>query len=479
MSYNDYEVVIGLETHAELSTKTKIYCGCTTEFGGDPNTHCCPVCIGLPGALPVLNEEVVNYAIKAGLATGCSIEKYSKQDRKNYFYPDLPKAYQISQFDLPLCYEGKVDINVEGKEKTIGITRIHIEEDAGKLLHDDMPGSLIDYNRGGVPLIEIVSEPDMRSSEDARIYFEKIKTILKYIGVSDCKMQEGSLRCDVNISVRKKGVSEYGTRTELKNMNSFTFITKAIEYEWRRQVDVIEAGGIIKQETRRWNEKEGITESMREKEEAHDYRYFPEPDLMPIVISDERINKIKDSLPELPDVKKNKYISKYDLTKYDADLIADYKNVAKFFEESIEGIKKPKIVANIIIGDIYSKLNTEEEKDLFNIPLVPENINKLVKLIENNIISNSIAKTILDEMWNTGKNPEEIVEEKGLKQMDNDDELIDIVNKVMENNIKAVDDYKNGNERALKALMGQVMKETRGKANPQKVNKILIDILSK
>ncbi|HCC08252.1 MAG TPA: Asp-tRNA(Asn)/Glu-tRNA(Gln) amidotransferase GatCAB subunit B [Clostridiales bacterium] len=473
MAYNDYEIVMGLETHVELKTNTKIYCNCTTDFGGDPNTHCCPVCIGLPGTLPVLNEKVVEFAIRAGLATNCEIQEYSKQDRKNYFYPDLPKAYQISQFDLPLCYEGKVDIIVDGVKKDIGITRIHIEEDAGKLLHESIPGSLVDYNRGGVPLIEIVSEPDLRSSDEVKVYLEKIKTMLKYIDVSDCKMQEGSLRCDVNISVRKHGETKFGTRTELKNMNSFAYIIKAIGYESKRQIDFIEAGGTIVQETRRWDEVHGVTESMRGKEEAHDYRYFPDPDLMPIVTTKEKIKNIKDTLPELPEAKKERYIGQFGLTPYDANLIADYKNVAEFFETSIDGIKTPKTVANMIIGDIYSRFDTEEEKEDFNIPVSPSQFNELVKVIESGMISNSIGKKVLEEMWETGKAPMQIIEEKGLKQMDNQDELREIVRKVLAANPQAVEEYKGGKEKAFMSLVGGVMKETKGKANPQMVNDVM------
>ena len=479
MSYNDYEIVMGLETHVELKTNTKIYCNCTTEFGGDPNTHCCPVCIGLPGSLPVLNEKVVEFAIRAGLATECKIQEYSKQDRKNYFYPDLPKAYQVSQYDLPLCYEGKVGIVADGVGKNICITRIHIEEDAGKLLHENVPGSLVDYNRGGVPLIEIVSEPDLRSSDEVKVYLEKLKTILKYIEVSDCKMQEGSLRCDVNISVRKKGDTKFGTRTELKNMNSFTFIVKAIEYESKRQIDVIEAGGTIVQETRRWEEARGVTESMRGKEEAHDYRYFPEPDLMPIVTTKETIEKIRATLPELPEIKKAKYINKLGLTQYDANLIGDYKNVAEFFEASIEGVKNPKSVANIIIVDIYKKLDTEEEKEDFKIPFSPKHLNELALAIESGTISNSIGKKVLEEMWETGKAPNTIIEEKGLKQMDNSDEIREIVRKVIAANPQAIEDYRAGREKAFMSLVGAVMKETKGKANPQMVNEMMREEITK
>lgn len=476
MSYKDYEIVMGLEVHSELKTKTKIFCDCTTEFGGDPNTHCCPICTGMPGTLPVLNGKVVEYAIRAGLATNCKINTFSKQDRKNYFYPDLPKAYQVSQYDLPLCYEGKVEIEVDGKSTEIGITRIHIEEDAGKLIHDSGEGSLIDYNRCGVPLIEIVTEPDFRSPEQVRAFMEKLRTILLYADVSDCKMNEGSLRCDVNLSVRKKGETEFGTRTEMKNINSFNFAVKAAEYEAKRQIKVIENGGTIVQETRRWDEAKGITISMRSKEEAHDYRYFPEPDLMPIVTSQEKIEEIRKSLPVLADERKIEYIKKYQIKEYDASLIVASRHIADFFEIAAKASKKPKAVANWIITEIFSKL-TEEEKEEGAIPFEAKRLAELVNLIEDGVINNSIGKKVFAEMWETGKAPETIVEEKGLKQISDDGALKTMAKEVIENNPKPVQDYLGGKNAAIQALMGQMMRLTKGKANPQAVISILKEIL--
>ncbi|MCT4575251.1 MAG: Asp-tRNA(Asn)/Glu-tRNA(Gln) amidotransferase subunit GatB [Alphaproteobacteria bacterium] len=477
MGYQDYEIVIGLEVHSELKTNTKIYCDCTTAFGGDPNTHCCPICTGMPGTLPVLNGKVVEYAIKAGLATNCKINEFSKQDRKNYFYPDLPKAYQVSQYDLPLCYEGSVEIDVNGSKKTIGLTRIHIEEDAGKLIHESGEGSLVDYNRCGVPLIEIVSEPDFRSAEEVRAYMEKLRTILLYVDVSDCKMNEGSLRCDVNLSVRKKGEKEFGTRTEMKNMNSFNFVVKAIEYEAKRQIKVIENGGTIVQETRRWDESKGVTVSMRSKEEAHDYRYFPEPDLMPIITSKERIEEIRNSLPELPDSRKIRFTEKYGLSEYDANLIVASRRIADFFEEASKNVNNKKTVVNFITTEIFSRLS-EEDKEQGNIPIEPNYLEELVKLIEDGTISNSIAKTVFAEMWDTGKSANKIVEEKGLKQISDDGELKTMAQEVISNNPKPVQDYLSGKEAAIQALMGQMMKLTRGKANPKVVIGILKELFS-
>lgn len=478
MGYQDYEIVIGLEVHSELKTNTKIYCDCTTEFGGEPNTHCCPICTGMPGTLPVLNGKVVEYAIRAGLATSCKINEYSKQDRKNYFYPDLPKAYQVSQYDLPLCYEGVVEIDVNDEKKNIGITRIHIEEDAGKLIHESGEGSLVDYNRCGVPLIEIVSEPDLRSAEEVRAYLEKLRSILLYADVSDCKMNEGSLRCDINLSVRKKGAKEFGTRTEMKNMNSFNFAVKAIEYEAKRQIKVIEGGGEIVQETRRWDEAKGITVSMRSKEEAHDYRYFPEPDLMPIVTTKEKIEEIRQSLPEMPDSRKQRYIKNYSLSEYDANLIVASRNIADFFEEASKNIENKKAVVNYITTEIFSRLS-EEDKEQGNIPIKPKDLEELVILIENGTISNSIAKTVFADMWETGKSANKIVDEKGLKQISDDDELKKMAQEVINNNPKPVNDYLNGKEAAIQALMGQMMKLTKGKANPKVVIGILKDLLSR
>lgn len=477
MSLKDYEIVIGLEVHSELKTHTKIFCDCTTAFGGEPNTHCCPVCTGMPGALPVLNGQVVEFAIRAGLATECKINQFSKQDRKNYFYPDSPKAYQISQFDLPLCYHGRVGIEVEGVKKDIGITRIHIEEDAGKLIHDAGEGSLVDYNRCGVPLIEIVSEPDMRGAAEAKAFLEKLRSILLYADVSDCKMNEGSLRCDVNLSVRKFGAEKLGTRTEMKNMNSFNFIVKAIEYEAKRQVKVLEEGGTIVQETRRWDEGKGITVSMRSKEEAHDYRYFPEPDLMPIITTDETLKSIREALPEMPDSRKERYLADFGLTAYDADLIVASRKMAEFFEVAATVGKNKKLVANWIISEIFQRF-TEEEKEQALVPFDGKLLGELVNLIEAGTISNSIAKTVFADMWETGKNPETIVEEKGLKQINDDGALKTMAQEVIANNPKSVNDYLSGKEAAIQALVGQMMKATKGKANPQTVVTILKELLA-
>ncbi|HEX3028875.1 MAG TPA: Asp-tRNA(Asn)/Glu-tRNA(Gln) amidotransferase subunit GatB, partial [Clostridia bacterium] len=388
----DYEMVIGLEVHAELSTKSKIYCTCTTEFGGEPNTHCCPICTGMPGVLPVLNKKVVEYAIKAGLATNCTISEYSKQDRKNYFYPDLPKAYQTSQYDLPLCMSGKIDIEVNGNKKTIGITRIHIEEDAGKLMHDEWDtGTMVDYNRCGVPLIEIVSEPDMRSAEEAKTYLENLKAILEYVEVSDCKMQEGSLRADVNLSVRPVGQKEFGTRTEMKNLNSFRGILRAIEAESQRQITELESGGVIVQETRRWDDNKGFSYAMRSKEEAHDYRYFPEPDLVPIVTPKETIESIRASLPELPDARKKRYVSEFSLPEYDAGILTSSKVLADFFEEAVRKSSNAKSVSNWIMGDMM-KILKEKDMEASDIPFPGEYLARMITLIDTGKISGTIAK---------------------------------------------------------------------------------------
>ncbi len=475
MSYSDYEIVMGLEVHCELKTNTKIFCDCKNEFGGEPNTHCCPICTGMPGTLPVLNGQVVEYAIKAGLATNCEINKFSKQDRKNYFYPDLPKAYQVSQFDLPLCYEGKVDIEVEGEIREIGITRIHIEEDAGKLNHE-ANGTLVDYNRCGVPLIEIVSEPDFRSPQEVGIYMEKLRTILLYADVSDCKMNEGSLRCDVNLSVRKKGAKEFGTRTEMKNINSFSFAVKAAEYEAKRQIKVIESGGEIIQETRRWDEAKGVTVSMRTKEEAHDYRYFPEPDLMPIITTDEQIEDWMNELPVMPDKRKEMYISQYEISPVDAKLIVASRKMADFFEEGARVAKSPKAVGNWIITEIFSRLS-EDEKENADLPITGKDLGALTNLIDEGVISSKIAKQVFAKMWDTGKSPSLIVEEDGLKQNSNTDELRGMAEEVIANNPKPVADYIGGKDAAIQSLMGQMMKATRGKANPKMVIDLLKEIL--
>lgn len=474
----DYEVVIGLEVHAELSTKTKIYCNCTTQFGADPNTHCCPICTGMPGTLPVLNEKVVEYAIKMGLATNCEIAKFSKQDRKNYFYPDLPKAYQVSQYDLPLCEHGYIDIvsDIENK-KRIGITRIHIEEDAGKLIHDAFTGdTLVDMNRCAVPLIEIVSEPDIRSAKEAVNYMQTLKSILEYLEICDCKMQEGSLRCDVNLSVRKKGSTEFGTRTETKNLNSFKAIERAIEFETNRQIEEIENGGTIIQETRRFDDAKGIGYAMRSKEDAHDYRYFPEPDLAPIVMSEEYIQNLRDNLPEMPHIKKDRYIKDYELSEYDADQLTASKYTANFFEKATAFCNNPKAVANWIMSD-FAKMLNESEIEIQESKVTEENLASLIKLIDSGKISSAIAKKVFSEMFNTGEDANKIVEQKGLIQISDEGAIKEIVSKVIEANPKSVSDYHAGKDKALGFLVGQIMKETKGKANPQIVNQLLIELL--
>ena len=475
MSRNDYEVIIGLEVHAELSTKTKIFCSCPTDFGARPNTHTCPICMAMPGTLPVLNEKVVEYAVKAGLATNCNISKDSKNDRKNYFYPDLPKAYQISQYDKPLCEHGYIEIDTEEGKKKIGLTRIHIEEDAGKLNHDELGGgSLVDLNRAGVPLIEIVSEPDLRSAEEAEIYLRKLKSILEYIEVSDCKMQEGSLRADVNVSVRKKGDTKLGTRTEMKNMNSFRSITRAIEYEVDRQIDVLEDGGKIEQETLRWDDVSGKTFSMRDKEDAQDYRYFPEPDLVAIKLSDEYIENIRKSLPELPESRKKRYLEEYKLSEKDAKLITSSKYLSDLFEDAIKVCNNPKAVNNWIISDISRILN-ETEIEPIEIPFDANQLGKLIILIDNGTISSSIGKKVLVELFENQRDPEEIIKEKGWIQISDEGAIKEVVQKVLEANPQSVADYKAGKDKALGYLVGQAMKETKGKANPQMLNKMFLE----
>lgn len=475
----DYEMVIGLEVHSELSTKTKIFCSCPTEFGGEPNTHCCPVCMAMPGALPVLNEKVVEYAVKAGLAMNCEIAENSKNDRKNYFYPDLPKSYQISQFDMPLCKKGKVEIQTEQGKKTIGITRIHIEEDAGKLNHSEFGGgSLVDLNRAGVPLIEIVSEPDMRSSKEAEEYLKKVKSILEYIEVSDCKMQEGSLRADVNVSVRKKGETKFGTRTEMKNMNSFRSIVRAIEYEANRQIEILEEGGKIEQETLRWDDVSGKTFSMRDKEDAQDYRYFPEPDLVPIHLSKEYIQQIKESLPEMPESRKERYIKDFGLPEYDSNILTSSKYLSILFEGAEKICKNAKAVSNWIMSDITRILN-EKELEPENIPFKAEDLGNLVVLIDKGTISSKIAKQVLEEMFENPKTPEEIIKEKGLIQISDEGQIKQVVEKILQANPQSIADYKAGRDRALGFLVGQAMKETKGKANPQMLNKMFLEKLKK
>ncbi len=476
---DDYEVVIGLEVHCELSTKTKIFCSCSTEFGGEPNTHCCPICMAMPGTLPVLNEKVVEYAVKAGLATNCSIEKNSKNDRKNYFYPDLPKAYQISQFDKPLCYDGYVTIETEEGEKTIRIERIHIEEDAGKLNHDEYGrGSFVDLNRAGVPLIEVVSKPDLRSTEEVEKYLRKLKSIFEYVEISDCKMEQGSLRADVNVSVRKKGAQEFGTRTEMKNMNSFRSIVRAIEYEAERQIEEIENGNKIIQETLRWDDISGRTFPMRDKEDAQDYRYFPEPDLVSIKLSDEYIENIRKELPELPESRRKRYIEEYELTEKAANFVTSSKYYSDIFEKGAEISKNPKTVGNIIMSDIARILN-EREEEPEDLKFSGKELGELVTLIDKGTISSAIAKKVLEELFNEVKMPNKIIEEKGWVQISDEGAIKEVVMKVLENNPKSIADYKAGKDRALGFLVGQAMKETKGKANPGILNKLFLEELKK
>ena len=447
----DYELVIGLEVHAELSTKTKIFCSCPTEFGGMPNTHCCPVCMAMPGALPVLNEKVVEYAVKAGLATNCQIARESKNDRKNYFYPDLPKSYQISQFDKPLCIGGHIDIETSKGPKIIGITRIHIEEDAGKLNHNEFTGgSLVDLNRAGVPLIEIVSEPDMRSTEEVELYLKKLKSILEYIEVSDCKMQEGSFRADVNVSVRKYG-EPFGTRTEMKNMNSFRSIIRAIEYERERQIAELEKGNKIEQDTLRWDDVSGKTFSMRSKENAQDYRYFPEPDLLAIKISDEYIEKVKETLPELPESRKKRYMEELKINEKDAQILTGSKYLSNLFEAAYATYNKPQAIANWIRSDISRILN-EKEMEPEEIPFTGGQLAELVKLIDEGTISTKIAKDVLEKLFEEPKGPMDIVKENGWLQISDEAAIKEVVIKVLQENPQSVEDYKAGKDRALKFL---------------------------
>ena len=474
----EYEMVIGMEIHVELGTKTKIFCSCPTEFGQDENTHTCPVCLGMPGVLPVLNEKVVEYATRAGLALNCEIAHFSKMDRKNYFYPDLPKAYQTSQFDLPICTGGVVEIEVDSEKKDIGITRIHIEEDAGKLLHESAEGTLVDVNRCGVPLVEIVTEPDMRSAEEARVFAEKVRNILEYTGVSDCKMQEGSMRFDVNLSMREKGATVLGTRTEMKNLNSFRALVRAVQYESKRQIIELKKGHEIIQETRKWDDTKGVSSSLRSKEEAQDYRYFPEPDLVPIVIEKEYIEKIKSELPELPEAKKQRYIDEYKLPEYDAGVLTASGVTARFFEEAVSLYDEAKQISNWIMVEIPPLLK-EKELTMEDIPIKPAQLAELLKLVKDGVINGTSGKEVLKEMFNSGKNPDEIVKEQGLSQVSDTGELEAIIEKIVADNPKSLEDIGAGNEKAYGFLTGQVMKATKGKANPQVANKIIRDVVAK
>ena len=478
----NYEAVIGLEIHSELKTNTKIFCGCATKFGAEQNTHVCPVCLGLPGVLPVLNKRVVEFAIKAGLALNCTINKYSKFDRKNYYYPDLPKNFQTSQYDLPIAEHGYVDIETENGTKRIRILRIHMEEDAGKLVHSgatitDSLTSNVDYNRTGVPLIEIVSEPDMSTPEEARAYMEKIKSILEYIDVSNCRMEEGNLRADLNISLRPAGEKTLGTKAEMKNINSFKAVEDALSYEIERQEEILEDGGHIVQETRTWDPERGVTKSMRSKEEAHDYRYMPEPDLVPIVTTEEEIEAYRKGLPELPDARRERYMKGFGLSAYDAGIITASRAMAEYFEACLAGGADAKSAANWIMGDLAKNLNAEG-KTIEESPVEASRLAQMLALIEKGTISSKIAKKVFAEMWTSSDAPEKIVEDKGLVQITDTKAIEAIVDAVIAANPKPVADYKSGNKKALGALVGQVMKQSKGKANPQMVNRLLADKLS-
>lgn len=468
----EYELVCGLETHVELSTKTKIFCGCTTAFGGEPNTHCCPVCIGLPGTLPRLNRSVVDYAIRAGLATNCEIAEISKMDRKNYSYPDLPKAYQISQYDMPLCKNGYIPLS---NGRKVRILRIHIEEDAGKLIHE-RGNTYIDYNRGGVPLIEIVTEPDIRSIDEAREYVEKLQLIMRHIGVSDCKMQEGSLRCDVNISVRPKGSEKLGTRTEIKNMNSFNFMERAMSYEMERQIDVIESGGSVVQETLRYNPDEDITESMRSKEDAHDYRYFRDPDLVTIHVTPEEVEALRATLPESPIDRQARYVNELGLPEKDASLLVKYKKVADYFDTVVEGGVNAKHVANVILGQVFRRLTTEEAKEAFEILTTPAQLRELLEWLEAGKIRMNLVKSAFEKMLDTGLPAGDFISEDDMGALD-EAALRKLCEDSIAANPKAADDVRSGKEKAVKALVGGVMRAAKGRADAQAAEKILLEML--
>lgn len=472
-----YETVIGLEVHVELATNTKIFCGCSTEFGGAPNTHTCPVCTGMPGSLPVLNKQVVEYAVAVGLATNCSITQNCKFDRKNYFYPDNPQNYQISQLYLPICRDGHVEIETDGGTKSVRIHEIHMEEDAGKLIHDEWEDcSLVDYNRSGVPLIEIVSEPDMRSADEVVAYLEKLRLIIQYLGASDCKLQEGSMRADVNLSVREAGAEEFGTRTEMKNLNSFKAIRRAIEGETDRQIALLEEGREVTQETRRWDDTKEKSYPMRSKEDAQDYRYFPDPDLVPVIISDEWIEQIRDAQPELRDEKRRRYKETYGLPDYDIDIITGSKHLANIFEATIDHGAEAKEVSNWLMGETMRLVN-DSEMDLTDISFAPEHLAALIGMVKKNEINRKVAKEVFEKIFKEDVDPKAYVEEHGLKSMNDEGALKETITQIVSGNPKSVEDYKAGKKKAMGFLVGQTMKATQGKADPGVVNKILKEIL--
>lgn len=473
-----YETVIGLEVHVELATKTKIFCGCSTAFGAAPNTQTCPVCTGMPGSLPVLNKQVLEYAIAVGLATGCDITRYAKFDRKNYFYPDNPQNYQISQLYLPICRNGGVEIETEaGGKKTVGIHEIHMEEDAGKLIHDEWEDcSLVDYNRSGVPLIEIVSEPDMRSAEEVIAYLEKLRQVIQYLGASDCKLQEGSMRADVNLSVRKAGTEAFGTRTEMKNLNSFRAITRAIEGERERQIDLLEAGESVVQETRRWDDAKAESYAMRSKEDAQDYRYFPDPDLVPITVSDQMLAKIREKQPEFRTEKMARYKAEFEIPDYDIEIITGEKPLADLFEAAVACGASPKKVSNWLMGETL-RLMKEQELDAGDLRFSPQNLAKLIALTEKKVINSSVAKEVFEVMFAENVDPEQYVEEKGLKTENDEGALKKVLEEVIAANPQSVEDYRNGKEKAIGFLVGQTMKAMKGKADPGTVNQMLRELL--
>ncbi len=473
----EFEAVIGLEVHAQLLTRSKIFCSCSTEFGAAPNSHVCPVCLGMPGTLPVLNKRVVEFAIRLALATNARINPVSVFARKNYFYPDLPKGYQISQYELPLAEGGFIEIEVSGEKKKIGLVRIHMEEDAGKLIHDETrPVSYVDFNRTGVPLLEIVSEPDIRTPEEAVAYLKKLRSILRYLEICDGNMEEGSLRCDANISVRPKGSNTFGTKVELKNMNSFKHVQKALEYEIKRQIALILDGKEVVQETRLFDVSRGVTQPMRGKEEAHDYRYFPDPDLVPVEIESGWVEEIRKTLPELPDVKKKRFIEEYNLPAYDAEIITSSRKLAEFFETCCKLLPKPKLISNWIMTELLRELN-REGKEVTETRLTPELFTELLTLLEEGTISSTTAKKVFLEVYQTGRRPKEIVEEKGLKQESDEEALLAICQKILEEHPKEVEKYRKGKKNVIGFFVGQVMRETRGKANPKLVNQLLTKLL--
>ncbi|MDD2971331.1 MAG: Asp-tRNA(Asn)/Glu-tRNA(Gln) amidotransferase subunit GatB [Lachnospiraceae bacterium] len=472
-----YETVIGLEVHVELATKTKIFCGCSTAFGGAPNTHTCPVCTGMPGSLPVLNKQVLEYVIAVGLATNCEISHYSKFDRKNYFYPDNPQNYQISQLYLPICHDGGVEIETEEGKKIVGIHEIHMEEDAGKLVHDDWEDcTMVDYNRSGVPLIEIVSEPDMRSAEEVIAYLEKLRLLIQYLGASDCKLQEGSMRADVNLSIREAGAEKMGTRTEMKNLNSFKAIARAIEGERERQIDLLEEGKEVIQETRRWDDNKEYSYAMRSKEDAQDYRYFPDPDLAPIIVSDELLREIKSKEPEFPTEKMIRYKEEYGIPDYDIEILTNTKHTADLFEETVALGADPKKVSNWLMGETM-RLLKENAMEPEAICFSPENLAKLIQLVDSKAINSTVAKEVFQEMFHHDIDPEQYVEEKGLKTVNDQGALRKTIEEVMARNPKSVEDYHNGKTKAIGALVGQTMKAMQGKADPALINQILQELL--